>query len=104
MRLFFAIVITAFSASVQANGDISICMDISRASKSVMESRQNGAPMDAMIEIMQKGDLDADNQRIFLQIIVAAYETPKFSIEENKTEAATEFASDQLVKCIKAMS
>lgn len=105
MKLTIAAVLIATAlpstAVAQETDDQTYCERIEGLARQIMESRQNGASMSAMMKIAaQQGDL-AD---LFQGITLEAYERPVMRVEENQQFAIDQFANRWSLLCYRAMA
>ena len=71
------------------------CSAISSFAETVMTSRQNNVPMQAMMDITETKD------ELFRSIIVDAYSQPRWSAPENRRNAIHEFRDTWYLWCYK---
>ncbi|RXS99014.1 hypothetical protein [Acinetobacter junii] len=72
--------------------------------KSIMDARQVGVPIDRSLEIA--GNVAKDNEfflKISKQLVIDAYEQPKFATEKYRNEQVNEFAAKHYISCVKAI-
>ena len=91
-RLILAIAL----AAPFAYADQSKCQKIGQLSSKIMESRQRGAPMSDLMQI-------AGDSELMQQIVIDAYETPRFSSDKYQENAIKDFRSEWELACYKAM-
>ncbi len=63
-----------------------------------MESRQIGVPMGSLIEAVQGNAAE----KFTVQMIIRAYDTPRYSVERNQKRAVEDFKNDSYLECFKA--
>jgi len=73
------------------------CAVISNLAYVIMEARQNGAPMQ---KIMEK----VVGTKIYERMVFEAYETPRFNTEEYQTDAENDFRDRWYLLCSKNLS
>lgn len=109
MRLFFAIVITAFAASVQATDDLPtgeqlrksdaeeehICSIVQRLAQSVMSARLNGMPLSDALKSNIKSP-------IYKRMVLDAYDYPSITTESLKDHAIREHGNKYALECYRA--
>ena len=78
--------------------DKSHCPDVARAAELVMSNRQKGVPMHTQMAGFTGSGPEAE---LIRALIVAAYDSPKYSTGRFKAEATTEFGNDAMVACYK---
>ena len=93
----------AFTGNAKA-ADTDYCLKVSSMATSVMKARQQGAPMDKLIELARDPEWDAETQQGMIDVVVDAYDSPKFSTAKHQQQAITEFGADYLVSCLQGES
>jgi hypothetical protein len=78
------------------------CRSLAGAAESVMRNRQGGVDVVEMYEIAQKADPSVS--AMMTEIVTMAYEQPKYSGEEYKAQAISEFKSKMMTQCMRANS
>lgn len=78
----------------------SMCDQLGDLAKAIMSSRQSGVPMQEVMRIANKGK-DDELARAVREMIVAAYEKPRFSSESNRDGAKVDFQNEVYLACIK---
>lgn len=78
-------------AAEETEGKKLTCEDLENLARSVMNSRQSGVSMSDMVKVAPE----------FKWMIIAAFEQPRFSTEENQTEASQDFANTIALACYK---
>ena len=71
------------------------CAQLGETARVVMQNRQAGASLSGLMEIAQGNEL-------FVQMILTAYEQPRWNTSENKNKAAEDFANEVMLSCYKA--
>lgn len=88
---------------------IPVCTKVSQLAEALMDVRQSGVGMAAVLKNIKpeleklKGQFPKIIEDMPLNVLMAAYEYPLMSLPENKKSAITEFANQQMVKCIREM-
>ena len=77
----------------------SVCVQMSEVSGSIMHARQNGIDIATMFSIVDK--VDAENPTFFRELIILAYSSPHYRVEENKETAIREFKTEVFIECYK---
>jgi len=97
MQKFFAmtlaIVLSGMVVEAHAEGGVD-CESISKLGATVMSARQAGVPMSKMLPLMKGNSVGED-------MVIAAYETPKFSTKEYRVKAEMEFEDEWYLQCVK---
>ena len=78
------------------------CGLVANLSKSIMDNRQIGVPLVDMIDVPDNIEIEA-LANIVREIILEAYDRPKFSTKEYQIEAAEEFSNEVLLSCLKSL-
>ena len=82
-------------ASMPATAQVSeFCKSITDISETIMEKRQDGVKMIDMLNLVKDNGVVKD-------IVLDAYDFPKFSTDENKREMVSDFSDRWLMACIK---
>jgi len=90
-----AILVIALLSSMPATAQVSeFCKSITDISETIMEKRQDGVKMIDMLNLVKDNDAVRN-------IVIDAYDFPKFSIDENKREMVSVFSDRWLMACIK---
>jgi hypothetical protein len=79
------------------------CLNIYKVAKNAMHLRQLGVPIVDQMKIIDDAKINKSTKEFMGIIVEKAYEKPKFSSEEYKTEATTEFANEWYIACRKVM-
>jgi 3-hydroxyisobutyrate dehydrogenase-like beta-hydroxyacid dehydrogenase len=82
----------AVNASEPTKQDL--CKSFATYAETVMTARQNGATLVKMLDI-------AADSEIAQAIIIDAYQSPSYSTDKYKTNAAVEFSNKVLLTCLK---
>jgi len=89
-----------FILSLQAHADNSreLCKGFGEIAELIMTHRQNGTPMDVIIDKIDKEPALKD---IGESLAISAYETSRFSTEKMKQRKITEFKNAVYLECLK---
>jgi hypothetical protein len=82
---------------------IDFCIALSELASSIMDGRQSGV----LISDMIKGIIYPEDHYLYLmtlQMIVKAYETEKYSLDENRKQVISNFSKEYFKACIIATS
>ena len=75
--VFGFMVVMSASAQAAVNESvtetISLCNDLGKTAKSIMESKRGGRPASAMLKLVAEADLPESNKTIHVNMITAAY-------------------------------
>lgn len=92
-----------YAQASESDIDDSVCRSVMELSKTVMEGRQVGVPVtDTMDVFVNDSDIDAKHKTLMMDIIIRAYDAPKYSTVEYQKEAADEFANSYYLDCMKS--
>ena len=75
------------------------CTEIAGLAEVIMEGRQNGAPMPAMMNVVAQGN-DTEMDRFTEALIIDAFNHPRYSTERIKQSAIGGFADSAYLSCI----
>jgi len=75
------------------------CTGIAGLAEAVMEGRQNGTPMPAMMDVAAQGN-DSEMNRITEALIIDAFGHPRYSTERVKQSTIGDFANSAYLSCI----
>ena len=84
---------TAFAEEAQTD----VCDGLNRMARSIMNARQSGMEMRQLIEVVRGNEAS----EIAIEIIIRAYEMPRFSVEKNKQNAIKDFQNEIYLQCIR---
>lgn len=88
----------AMSLTAQAEEKQDICGMVNELAGSIMSARQRGVDMAQAMKLAGE-NAEADFIR---QIIIAAYEKPRYSVAENQQAAVTDFKNSVYLICVKS--
>ena len=77
------------------------CSELGRLAAGVMELRQDGTPVNELIELFSRPEVPRESRVLMRAMILLAYDTPRFSTERIKSEAAADFANKFMIACYK---
>lgn len=80
------------------NDKQALCTSIQQFAETVMSGRQNGTPMAGMLNNIEASP---DVKDTMTQIIIAAYEKPRYMSEDMKRQSIEDFRDDTFLSCIK---
>ena len=89
MKKLFAASLTMVTTLSSAG----MCETLHSISTSIMTARQNST---AMTEVMKL----TNGIEAVEQLVIIAYQQPRYSVEENRQNAISEFANDVYVACL----
>lgn len=91
-----------FSAVIPAKAqNLEVCSALGGAAKRAMESRQVGVSMEKLVESLPE---EGPTRKLLLDILIMAYEKPRYSTEKYRSESIKDFENLWYVQCIKTMS
>ena len=97
---FLLIPIFVICPLLSAGESIEICDSYGGVAEAVMEQRQRNAPL---TEVMKAAEYVYGQPLDYLQqIVVDAYEQPRFNTKENQSQAVLEFRRKIEIACIKS--
>lgn len=95
--LIAAAIVLSFNAAADANADT--CDLVNKLAHSIMDARQRGVDMAEAMRLANESEI-AD---LIKPIIIAAYEKPRYSVEENQRNAVTDFKNSVYLVCVKSL-
>ena len=75
------------------------CTGIAGLAEAVMEGRQNGTPMPAMMDVAAQGS-DKEINSVMEALIIDAFSHPRYSTERVKQSTIGDFADSAYLSCI----
>ena len=96
---FIVLAIAITSSAVNAD-QFENCKVITKAAESIMDGRQNGTSAADFYERIEKSVKDEQAKKILMILVKEAYKTPKFSTEEYKLNAVSEFKNECMIACM----
>ena len=85
--------------SSDVRGEEDNCAKLGELAGSVMSARQAGVPMSKIMAIARQ---DESISKLLTAIVIAAYEAPQFSVEENRQRRVASFKNEIMLECYKA--
>lgn len=82
--------------------NLSVCKSWSESAGYIMKARQENLPMYESLELVK--DIYGDDEillRLVNKMVLMAYETPQFIMEENKTKSTIDFENKIMLSCMK---
>ena len=103
MKKIIIAAIMSLTISTTANAETvtETCVEIALLGEGVMMARQEGKSLTAMVAFMEENLPGVDFAR---QMVLDAYEVPRFNTEENKQRAVEDFANEMSRMCFEAFS
>ena len=83
-------------------GSAPLCAVLGEIAENVMIARQNGAALSEMMTVADAAGDDTSARQLLTEIILAAYETPRFSVEGNQRRAAQDHRAMVETTCYRA--
>jgi hypothetical protein len=80
------------------------CTVIGGLARKIMEARQNGVDMSAVMSGFDKVDGDPDFKILAKDVVIQAYATPLFNGEEYQQRTISEFSNEMQLKCYQTYS
>lgn len=78
------------------------CTEIAGLAEVIMEGRQNGTPMPAMMDVAAQGN-DTEMNKITEALIIDAFGHPRYSTERLKQITIGDFSDSAYLSCITAI-
>ena len=75
------------------------CKAATYMAEAIMNNRQSGV---SVIDMMEIANNSQSNKKLLTSLITEAYAEPLYQTDEYKQKAATEFAAQQYLMCLKA--
>ena len=102
MKLLLAAVIIFTTATVGYGDEPSwqeSCSAIGSLAETTMRNRQLGVPMEAMI----RPNADSFIEKFDQEIVIMAYERPRYSTEKMRTRSVEDFRDTIYLECVKKL-
>lgn len=80
--------------AAQRQVQMELCKGYAKMARTIMEIRQDGAPMDGAMEVV-KGSAQAQ------QLLISAYEVPQYSSDRYKEREVQKFGNETYLACVK---
>jgi hypothetical protein len=100
MKKFIVTILLTLVVTTSAFANELICEKIRQLSENIMKNRQQGVPINKMIDIANSEPKVAS---LMKAIVMDAYNQPKYQTAKYKQEAVVEFANRQYVTCIQIL-
>ena len=101
-KLVICLVSLVVFSGVSFANDSENCKSIANFAAVVMEKRQAGTAMDAMIDLIHGSESDNGLRKVLESIILRAYENPRYGTEEFKKRSVNDFRNDIYVECYRS--
>ena len=108
-KILLAAAISAMMAAptyaqvAESSIDDSVCRSVMELSRQMMTNRQVGVPVTDMMDVfVNDPNTDAKHKNLMMEIVMRAYDAPKYSTAEYQEEAADEFANGYYLDCMKS--
>jgi len=100
MKALLTIIAFSFIAtSVYADDWRKTCDSYGELAESIMSGRQSGTSMAKMMKVIG----DNEGSDLFEKLIIAAYDSPRYSTEGMQKRSIEEFRDEVYLECAKAM-
>ena len=99
-QIKFVVLAIAITSSAVNADQFETCKVITKAAESIMDGRQNGTNAEDFYERIEKTVKDEQAKEILMILVKEAYKTPKFSTEEYKLNAVSEFKNKCMIACM----
>ena len=93
MLLFLAV-----PAMAEEKTDFDLCYELSELAGVVMEKRQEGISMGRVMGAMLES---GDNNPIWSDMVIRAYEEPRMQVPENQRRMIQDFKNQYYLECVK---
>ncbi|OLP56798.1 hypothetical protein BJF92_12050 [Rhizobium rhizosphaerae] len=94
------IMLSALTGAQTARAEKDMCEVVGQIAEAIMQRRQNGSSLQSSLELVRKVGPEG-TAKVFEALVIAAYERPMFSTDDNKKSAVGEFRDDSQLACIK---
>ena len=78
------------------------CAELGQLAAGIMELRQMGTPVNELFNLFNGPETPPESRALMRQMILLAYDMPRFSTERIKSEAAADFANQYMIVCYNA--
>jgi len=100
MKILLTIITFSFTAtSVYADDWRKTCDSYSELAETTMNGRQSGTPMAKMMKVLSNDE----GSELFEKLIIAAYDSTRYSTERMQQRSIEEFRDEKYLECAKAM-
>ena len=96
-NLIIAAALTLSFTAFAEEAELDVCGELNNLARSVMNARQAGMEMRQLIQIVK----DNEAGELAIEIIIRAYEKPRYSVEKNKQNAIKDFQNEIYLQCIR---
>ena len=96
MKKLLLTVATLLAVTSTAQADTEECTFISESAELIMQLRQSNAPISGVLEAVKEVEL-------LVELVIKAYETPRYNSEEYKADAVTDFSNLAMVTCLQSL-
>ncbi len=100
MRFAIAALAAALASPVCAD-DIATCKHAAGLAGMIMDARQKGASVKDVIEPVLAATPEG-SRRLMKQIVLLAFEQPRFSSPDNQARAVTDYENTTFISCMEA--
>jgi hypothetical protein len=108
-KILLAVVISAtmtapmYAQASESGIDDSVCRSVMELSRQMMKNRQVGVPVTDMMDVfVNDPSTDAKHKNLMMEIVMRAYDAPRYSTAEYQDKAADEFANSYYLDCMKS--
>lgn len=91
--------LTPVQANISSGDKAQLCETMGKTASNVMEIRQNGTPLSETMKMVEQ--VDPKIQDIFREIIMVAYDEPRWSTANSKTRAIEDYRISVERECFK---
>ena len=95
MKKLLLTVATLLAVTSTAQADTEKCTFISESAELIMQLRQSNAPIADVLKI-------TEDFEVLLELVIKAYETPRYNSEEYKDNAIIDFSNLAMVSCLQS--
>ena len=93
-KILLTAALLAVTGTAQANTEL--CTAVSKNAELIMQLRQSNAPISGVLEAVKEVEL-------LVELVIKAYETPRYNSEEYKADAVTDFSNLVMVTCLQSL-
>ena len=97
---FATLALAIIASSGAIAGQLESCKTIANAAEGIMDGRQNGTSAAEVYDRIEKGVKDKPAKNTLMLMVKEAYKTPKFSTNEYKNNAVSEFKNEYMIACM----
>jgi len=107
LLLLLSLLLATPAYALDEDSPLDYCKDLSIIAKKIMTARQMDKPMSETLPIAierfndfgDKYEIDIDHEEVAASLVMAAYETPSYSIEGNQQDAISRFENNIFQDC-----